>query len=272
MEGVIKTLDHDDDDDDDDDDGGRGEAVISTSAAQTSFSLRGGSSAFSDRSHSIFDCLDSVTQLTSSSVNQDHVTDGEFVRPQPPRPSRKTSHPPSTDPTPPKKRGVPDYLVHPERWTHYSLEDVSETSEQDNRRAAHNFLSSLRKERQPESSCDIQQRMIFSRPNRLLKEQTADQLSAVRGKKRGMHLSHLEEEEGAEGREGGKAGGTEQSEEETGERDRRRAVGRPEEGNQKRVQKEQGEEEKTEEVNPSFTSFRKTKSKIYRKSSEQEDN
>uniref|UniRef100_A0A3B4XKD8 U5 small nuclear ribonucleoprotein TSSC4 n=1 Tax=Seriola lalandi dorsalis TaxID=1841481 RepID=A0A3B4XKD8_SERLL len=108
--------------------------VISTSAAQTSFSLKGGSSAFSDRSHSIFDCLDSVTQLTSSSVNQDQVTDGEFVRPQPPRPSRKTSHPPSTDPTPPKKRGVPDYLVHPERWTHYSLEDVSETSEQDNRR------------------------------------------------------------------------------------------------------------------------------------------
>uniref|UniRef100_A0A3Q1I137 U5 small nuclear ribonucleoprotein TSSC4 n=1 Tax=Anabas testudineus TaxID=64144 RepID=A0A3Q1I137_ANATE len=111
-------------------------------AAQTPFSLRGGSLAFSDRSHSIFDCLD--TQLSSSSLKQDHITNKVFVQPHSSHPSRKTSLPPSTSPTPPKKRGVPDYLVHPERWTCYSLEDVPETSDQDNRRAAHQFLNTPR--------------------------------------------------------------------------------------------------------------------------------
>uniref|UniRef100_A0A3Q3LN21 U5 small nuclear ribonucleoprotein TSSC4 n=1 Tax=Mastacembelus armatus TaxID=205130 RepID=A0A3Q3LN21_9TELE len=102
--------------------------------------LKGGSSAFSDRSHSIFDCLDSVTQQTSSSLKRDHATHGEFVHPQPPCPSKKASQPPSTSPPPPKKRGIPDYLVHPERWTHYSLEDVADTSDQENKRVAHQFL------------------------------------------------------------------------------------------------------------------------------------
>lgn len=260
--------------DDDDDDDNVGEAVASAPATQTSFSLRGGSSAFSDRSHSIFDCLD--TQLSSSSLRQDHVTHGEFVQPLPPQPSRKTSHPPSSSPTPPKKRGAPDYLVHPERWTHYSLEDVTETSDQDNRRAAHQFLSSLQQEKQSNAPCHIQQRMLFSRPKRPLKEQTADQASAVRGNERGMLLSHLEEEEGSEQE---KAGGrrTDQSEDGTEERkrdeeeDTRRKTERPEEEKQKKVQKEKDEEKKTEEVDRGFASFRKTKSKNYRKSSEQEE-
>uniref|UniRef100_A0A3B5AT09 U5 small nuclear ribonucleoprotein TSSC4 n=1 Tax=Stegastes partitus TaxID=144197 RepID=A0A3B5AT09_9TELE len=94
------------------------------------FFLSGGSSAFSDRSHSIFDCLDSVDQQTSSSLSQESTTDRLFT--QPPFPSRKTSHLSSNCPIPPKKRGVPDYLVHPEKWTRYSLEDVTETSDQDN--------------------------------------------------------------------------------------------------------------------------------------------
>uniref|UniRef100_A0A3Q3IVZ3 U5 small nuclear ribonucleoprotein TSSC4 n=1 Tax=Monopterus albus TaxID=43700 RepID=A0A3Q3IVZ3_MONAL len=111
-----------------------GEVETSALAAQPSFSLRGGSSAFSDRRHSIFDCLDSISPQTSSSTNQDHVTDGKFVRPEPPHPRRKTSQPPPTSPPPQKKRGVPDYLVHPERWTRYSLEDVPETSDGDNSR------------------------------------------------------------------------------------------------------------------------------------------
>nr|XP_020441460.1 protein TSSC4 [Monopterus albus] len=269
-------LDHEDDDND------KGEVETSALAAQPSFSLRGGSSAFSDRRHSIFDCLDSISPQTSSSTNQDHVTDGKFVRPEPPHPRRKTSQPPPTSPPPQKKRGVPDYLVHPERWTRYSLEDVPETSDGDNSRIAHQFLSSLQHEIQSDPTCAIQQRMIFCKPNRLLKEQAADQLSAVRGKERGMHLSHLEEEEDDKDercREREKVGvrRTDHSEEETeerpreGEKDMRRAVGQPELDTLKPLQKEKGEEEE-KEANPGFTSFRKTKSKNYRKSSEQEDN
>uniref|UniRef100_A0AAQ4QZ67 U5 small nuclear ribonucleoprotein TSSC4 n=1 Tax=Gasterosteus aculeatus aculeatus TaxID=481459 RepID=A0AAQ4QZ67_GASAC len=106
------------------------------SVTQTPFNLRGGSSAFSNRSHSIFECLDSVARLASSSMSQDKSADGVFARPLPPRSLRKTSQPQSICPTPAKKRGVPDYLVHPERWTHYNLEDVEETSDQDNRKCS----------------------------------------------------------------------------------------------------------------------------------------
>uniref|UniRef100_A0A669BT79 U5 small nuclear ribonucleoprotein TSSC4 n=1 Tax=Oreochromis niloticus TaxID=8128 RepID=A0A669BT79_ORENI len=97
-------------------------------AATSSFSLSGGTSAFSDRSHSIFDCLDSIGRQTFSSLNQNTVADKSSLH------SQNTSHPSSTCPTPPKKRLVPDYLVHPERWTHYSLEDVNESSDQENSR------------------------------------------------------------------------------------------------------------------------------------------
>uniref|UniRef100_A0A8C2ZZ22 U5 small nuclear ribonucleoprotein TSSC4 n=1 Tax=Cyclopterus lumpus TaxID=8103 RepID=A0A8C2ZZ22_CYCLU len=267
----------DDDDDDDDDDGG--EVVISAPAAghrvQTPFSLRGGSSAFSNRSHSIFECLDSVARLASSSRTQEKVTDGVFARPLPPRSRRKMSQPASTCPTPAKKRGVPDYLVHPERWTHYSLEDVEETSDKDNRKAAHHFLTSLQQRKgQQESQSDTSCNIV-----------PADQLSVVRGKEKETRLSHLEEVvEDEEGREKEMAGGrrTDQRVEKAEERlrdeekDTKGAVGPPEE--KKRVQKETYEEEEEkemeemEEANPAFTSFRKTKRMNYRKSSRQEDN
>lgn len=263
-------LDDDDDDDDDDDREVEISAPAAGHRAQSLFSLRGGNSAFSNRSQSIFDCLDSVARLASSSLKRDDVADGVFARPLPPRPSRKTSQPPSSCPTP-AKRGAPDYLVHPERWTHYSLEDVAETSDQGNSRAAHNFLSSLqqRKEQQEspsDSSCNIQQKMIFSRPSKLPKEQPAEELSAVRGKEMETRLSHLEEEE-EEGREKEKTGGKKDQSVEKAEERARDMSGDV-------VQKEKGEEEeeKIEGANPSFTSFRKPKRKNYRKSSGQEDN
>ncbi|XP_054463990.1 LOW QUALITY PROTEIN: protein TSSC4, partial [Anoplopoma fimbria] len=274
-------------DDDDDDDGG--EVAISAPAAGhrslTPFSLRGGSSAFSNRSHSIFECLDSVARLASSSVSPDKVTDGVFARPLPPRSRRKTSQPQSSCPVPAKKRGTPDYLVHPERWTHYSLEDVEETSDRDNRKAAHSFLSSLQQRKEPQesrgdTSCNTQQKLIFSRPSGLPNEQPADQPSAVRGKEKEPRLSHLEEEvEDEEGREKEMAEGrrTDQSvqkaEEVASDEERatRGVVDPPEE--RKQVQKEKYEEkEKMEEANPAFTSFRKPKRLNYRKNSGAEDN
>uniref|UniRef100_A0A3Q2VI95 U5 small nuclear ribonucleoprotein TSSC4 n=1 Tax=Haplochromis burtoni TaxID=8153 RepID=A0A3Q2VI95_HAPBU len=155
-------LDHSDDDDDD---------VCAPAAipiSQSSFSLSGGTSAFSDRSHSIFDCLDSIGRQTFSSLNQNTVADESSLH------SQNTSHPSSICPTPPKKRLVPDYLVHPERWTHYSLEDVNESSDQENSRVAYQFLSSLGQEARGSSPCDLQHKMIF-RPKQLPKEQPNDQ-------------------------------------------------------------------------------------------------
>ncbi|XP_034425463.1 protein TSSC4 [Hippoglossus hippoglossus] len=270
-------LDHDDHDD-----GDFGGVVLSAPAAQMSFSLRGGGSAFSNRKQSIFDKLDNAVQRTSSSTSQDNITDGVFALPQPPCPSLKRSQPQSTSSTPPKKKEFPDYMAHPERWTHYSLEDVTETSDRDNSKAAHQFLSSLKKDRECDSSCNIQEKMIFSRPSKLPKDQTADQPLAVRANKRGMHLSHLEDEEGwVEARKKEKSGGkgTEQEEEEIKERktDQEkniRVLGQPEEEKKKQMPKEreEGTGVKTEVAKPSFTTFRKPKSKNYRKSTEEDDN
>ncbi|XP_069544683.1 U5 small nuclear ribonucleoprotein TSSC4-like [Brachyistius frenatus] len=282
-------LDHSDD----------GEAELCAPAAvhapQSSFSLSGGSSAFSDRSHSIFDLLDSVDHRTLSSPQQS-VPDGTFAPPKPP--DRKTSRPPSGRPTPPKKRGVPDYLVHPERWTHYSLEDVPETSDEDNCRAAHVFLSGL----QPETRKDSSRDKVVFRPKR--RKMDADQLSADRGKERGMHLSHLEDEEEDEEKEeeeeeedeeeneeedkgtaGEEAGGrrTEQSVVKTEEGQKLkesggvgRAVGRAVGGAVGRAvggaeEKEQGQKDNAIKGS-SFTCIRNTKGKNYRKSSGHEDN
>ncbi|XP_022073247.2 protein TSSC4 [Acanthochromis polyacanthus] len=257
-----KELDHGDDDDDDDDDS----VPAALHKAQDSFSLSGGCSAFSDRCHSIFDSLDSVDRQTSSSLSEDNIRD--ILCTQPPVPSRKTSHLLSNRPTP-KTRGVPDYLLHPERWTHYSLEDVPETSNRDNSKVALSFLSSLQQERKVDSSCDIQQRMIFSRAKRLMEEQDSDQLSTVRAKERRMHLSHLEEEDERERETEGSR--TEKSVEKSEKKDKDEETDIsgpacwPEDG--KQVQKEK----KLKESSQGFTYFRNTKAKNYRKSSECSD-
>jgi len=284
----------------DDDDGEVGAAVPAAGQkARSSFSLKGGSTGFSSRSHSIFDCLDSVAKLASSALGQDNVIDGVFVRPLPPAPSRKTSQPPPSNSTPAKKRGVPDYLVHPDRWTRYSLEDVAETSDRGNSRVAHQYLASLQqKKEEPEpepepdsqgdSFCSTQQKIIFSKPSHLAKK-AADEASAVRGQEKGMRLSHLEEEEDefAAGKEKKKTVGrrTDECKEESVRgkdevKQARAAIGQPEaeekEKEKKHVQKERGVdeeevEEKKEQANPSFSSFRKMNQKNYRKSSRQED-
>lgn len=267
-------LDGDNDDDND------FSAPVVGPRAQSSFSLRGGNSAFSNRSHSIFDCLDSVAQLAGSSLKQD--TDTTFARPLPPGPSRKTNQPPPSSPTPAKKRGTPDYLVHPERWTHYSLEDVAETSNQGNRMAAHQYLSSLQQHKEQEesqsgSSCKTQQKMIFSRPSGLRKEHPAGQPSVVKCKEAETRLSHLEEDdESEECKEKQRAVGSAGHAVEDAEgraKDEKGSAGRAEK--KELVQKEKGEEENEEEkiaeARPGFTSFRKTNRKNYRKSSGQGD-
>ncbi|XP_032416349.1 U5 small nuclear ribonucleoprotein TSSC4 isoform X2 [Xiphophorus hellerii] len=241
-------LDHSDED---------GEVMTSVSpsapAAQSSFSLSGASSGFSFRSRSIFDCLDSVEKRSVTPRNQGNSAE-----------SRKTSHPPSTSPIPQKKRGVPDYLVHPERWTRYSLEDVAESSDQDNRRAAHQFLSGLHQETKSDPRCDVQERMLFSRPKRLSKEQVAVQLPPdLQEKEKELQLSHLaDEDEDNEGRERAEVGDTTEKSKQ-GKKNKEKSMGEP-------VVLE--EEKKLGESKVNFSSFRKTTAKNYRRNSgEKED-
>ncbi|KAM4602902.1 U5 small nuclear ribonucleoprotein TSSC4 isoform 1-T4 [Polymixia lowei] len=261
---------------------------------QSIFNLKGGSSSFSNRSRSIFDCLDSVAKLASSKLGQDNVIDGVFARPPPPPPltgrkkfGQQKSQPPKQNHGggaggPAGRGGVPDYLVHPERWTHYSLEDVPETSDSQNSMVAQQYLLSLqqKKEQEPrgpeekpfnpdlnqgqntKSNCSSSQhRIIFSRTSRPGKEQTADELKAAGGREKEKGLSHLQGEE-----------------DEEEEKEEMRAAIRPLDAGQKRKwrqqdddEEEEEEEEKSKQANPSFISFKKASRKNYRKTSEQDD-
>ncbi|NXR75146.1 TSSC4 protein, partial [Pycnonotus jocosus] len=122
------------------------------------FHLKGMSSSFSLRSQSIFDCLEEAAKLSVPSMPEDNVVDGRFKRPLPPttvsgnvapenmgRQARPVQAP-KTSPA------VPDYVAHPERWTKYSLEGVSESSDKTNRAVAMEFLCGLKKRGEQQSS------------------------------------------------------------------------------------------------------------------------
>uniref|UniRef100_A0A6J0TAB8 U5 small nuclear ribonucleoprotein TSSC4 n=1 Tax=Pogona vitticeps TaxID=103695 RepID=A0A6J0TAB8_9SAUR len=122
------------------------------------FHLKGMSSSFSQRSQSIFDCLEGAAKRTVPSMAEDNVIDGRFKRPlPPPNISNKMSieslgrqnkpHPSLKGPP-----SVPDYVTHPERWTKYSLDDVSESSEKTNRSIAMEFLEGLKKSKEEQTS------------------------------------------------------------------------------------------------------------------------
>ncbi|XP_048342612.1 protein TSSC4 [Sphaerodactylus townsendi] len=122
------------------------------------FHLKGMSSSFSQRSQSIFDCLEGAAKRAVPSLAEDNVIDGRFKRPlPPPSPSnkmpaenvgRQSRQPPPSKSSP----AVPDYVAHPERWTKYSLDDVSETSDKVNRSIAMEFLEGLKKSREEQST------------------------------------------------------------------------------------------------------------------------
>lgn len=245
------------DDEEDEDQGKAADKVALDDAAQktSAFSLKGGSSGFSSRSHSIFDCLDNMAKMTSSSMGQDNVIDGLFARPVAPPPSRKTSHPPSATPPPAKKRGIPDYMVNPDRWTHYSLEDTAETSDQGNSRVAHQYLASLlQKKEEPirnRDSFNTEEKIIFSKPNRVGREQPPSKLEKE-GKEKGMRLSHLEDEEDEE--EDKKGALKKRSKEDSADIE-------------KTLEKEDDDDDDgTQEANSGFVAFKKTHHKMYRKS------
>ncbi|KAL2805590.1 protein TSSC4 isoform b [Daubentonia madagascariensis] len=144
-------------------------------AAVQPFHLRGMSSTFSQRSHSIFDCLEGAARRALPSVAHASVSDKSFKQPLAP------SGQPSVEGLGRARRSpvsrvapVPDYVAHPERWTKYSLGDVAEASEQGNRAAALAFLGSRSAAvptcyvpafNQDPSSCG-EGRVVFSKPTR----------------------------------------------------------------------------------------------------------
>lgn len=149
---------------------------LPTTVAQP-FHLRGTSSSFSQRSHSIFDCLEGAARRAPPSVNQTGVGDSAgFKRPLAPSSQLLAECPgrASQSLVPPKVPPIPDYVAHPERWTKYSLEDVAEASEQNNQAAALSFLGSqslaapsdyVPSFNQDPSSCG-EGRVIFTKPVR----------------------------------------------------------------------------------------------------------
>lgn len=174
-------------------------------AAVQPFHLRGTSSTFSQRSRSIFDCLEGAARPAAPQMVQ--AGGGRsFEQPLVPsgRPPAERSGRASQSLVPPRVPPVPDYVAHPERWTKYSLEDVAEASEQSNRAAAMDFLGSQSSTapsdyapsfNQDPSSCG-EGRVVFTRPSRAA-EARAERKRGLRkagepgGDEGSVQLAHL---------------------------------------------------------------------------------
>ncbi|XP_072905370.1 U5 small nuclear ribonucleoprotein TSSC4 [Hemitrygon akajei] len=134
------------------------------------FQLRGASSGFTSRSHSIFSGLENAVKLDASQSKDKKIIEGEFKHPPYQAPQEKL-----TEGSPSEKmivmvpararqstvlckkpHSVPDFLLHPERWTKYSLEDVPEMSNKKNTAVALEFMGVLKK-RKKEKNTDMQQ-------------------------------------------------------------------------------------------------------------------
>ncbi|XP_007947525.1 protein TSSC4 [Orycteropus afer afer] len=181
-------------------------------AAIQPFHLQGMSSAFSQRSHDIFDRLEGVAPAGRGDS-------GAFKRPLAPpgQPPAEGLGRASRSPGPPRGPSVPDYVTHPERWTKYSLEDVAEGGELSNRAAALAFLGSRSLAVPPDYTPSFNQdpssrgegRIVFTKPARA-GEAGPERSRGLRKTAEGaVKLAHLatspETEEG--GRPGGAPGG-----------------------------------------------------------------
>ncbi|XP_020387828.1 protein TSSC4 [Rhincodon typus] len=153
-------------------------SVVGSRPPSQLFQLRGTSSSFSFRSQNIFSGLENVVKFDAAHPRDTNLVDSESKHPPNPAPSvRKLTvgSPPGNQSTisekrpvigePPRRKqsnasckkaqSVPDYLLHPERWTKYSLEDVPETSSKKNTAVAFEFMDSLKKQRKEESKVDL---------------------------------------------------------------------------------------------------------------------
>ncbi|XP_052457839.1 protein TSSC4-like [Carassius gibelio] len=180
--------------------------VQSVPQENPTFRLTGGSSGFCDRSRDIFAQLDSAAKLTSKDLGEDNILDGTFARPAPPSPpqhaaKRKCGQETTKEQSPGKK--LPDYLGHPEHWTHYSLEDVAETSDRDNSQVSYQYIQGLQDSRRSqkealetfipafnqEHGSSSENKIVFAKPK--IKDQSGSKLDHA--KKEEVELQHLDD-------------------------------------------------------------------------------
>lgn len=179
--------------------------VQSVPQENPTFRLTGGSSGFCHRSRDIFAQLDSAAKLTSKDLGEDNILDGTFARPAPPSPppqaAKRKCGQETTKKQPPVKK-LPDYLGHPERWTHYSLEDVAETSDRENSQVAHQYIQGLQDSRRSQEaaletftpafnqdhSSTSENKIVFAIPK--IKDQSGSKLDHV---KKEVELQHLDD-------------------------------------------------------------------------------
>ncbi|XP_030650155.1 U5 small nuclear ribonucleoprotein TSSC4 [Chanos chanos] len=178
------------------------------------FTLRGGSTGFSDRSKNIFEHLESAAKLTSNQLGEDNVLDGTFARPAPPSPppmaggksggSQNKKQPPA--------KSVPDYVAHPERWTRYSLEDVPEINDRKNSQLALQYIQDLQARRRSQETTSesftpsynqdhgssSENKILFTKPSQTTKEESTGGQAFSRDKKREVGLFHLEDRQDEE--------------------------------------------------------------------------
>ncbi|KAM9493783.1 U5 small nuclear ribonucleoprotein TSSC4 [Clarias gariepinus] len=233
-----------------------------------SFKLMGGSFGFSYRSRSIFDQLDSVGKLTSSQLAEDNIVDGTFARPAPPSPPMRCREPQRTKKASSSKT-VPDYLLHPDRWTRYNLEDVPDTSDRKNSQVAHEFIQSLHKRRRSEEadassfspafnqvhSSSSEHKIIFTKPSQSSKDEGQNLHKVDRAKEVGLvHLDDEQQEE--EG--GGKMSSLHHNLSLDG-------------GKKKRKWMDEGDNEDGKGSSATFSSGRKVNRKNFRKAVGEED-
>ncbi|CAN7983734.1 unnamed protein product [Ixodes hexagonus] len=146
----------------------------------TSFQLQAGdASGFSNRMSSVFDSLSGL-EAKHRAWERDHEGSASVQSllkddPEAPEEITKRSEPPAAFKRPwsnscaPRKRkpppfgnssgggGTPDFKVHPERWTKYSLEDVSEDdmSEASTKAAALEYLREKRSQAAADAEMDL---------------------------------------------------------------------------------------------------------------------
>lgn len=233
------------------------------------FKLTGGSFGFSYRSKSIFDHLDSTVKLNSSPLAEDNIIDGTFARPAPPSPPMKLREPERTKKVSSTKT-VPDYLLHPERWTRYDLDDVPETSDKKNSQVAHEFIQELQNRRRSQKAdassfspafnqdhgSSSEHKIIFTKPSQFSRDeaQNLHKVDRVNTKEVGLvHLDEVQEQE-----EGEKMTTFHNNCSLDGEKKKRKWV-------------DEGNNEEGKGSNVTFSSGRKVNRKNFRKAVEEED-
>lgn len=242
------------------------------SSETAKFKLTGGSLGFSYRSKSIFDQLDTAVKLTSSQLAEDNVIDGTFARPAPPSPPIKHREPERTKKALSTKK-VPDYLLHPDRWTRYDLDDVPETSDKKNSQVAHEFIQGLQNRRRSQeaaassfspafnqdNSSSAEHKIIFSKPSQTTKDETQNLPKVDQAKTKEVGLVHLDDEQ-------------EEEEEEEGRKmaplHHSRTLGSEK---KKRKWTDDGNSEDGKKANVVFSNGRKVNRKNFRKAAEEED-